>query len=192
MFFTPIGMRMKTTSARTEDVRSEARVVENDGREAMADESNETIVEVEYGRDNRCKHYAGLHMKTHCNAGVAYDDVRIEHAPVKYRSRGDRTIYTRIVSYPCLDSFNMAGCTCEKHERTSPEELAEEKAWIENCVARSTKAMVAIRDDAKGKRGIQGCIACPNCGGKLHYSIAGYNGHVHARCETDDCVSFMQ
>jgi hypothetical protein len=39
----------------------------------------------------------------------------------------------------------------------------------------------------------RGVMDCPVCGtGKLHYSRAGYNGHVHARCETDGCVSWME
>lgn len=38
-----------------------------------------------------------------------------------------------------------------------------------------------------------GVITCPICGtGKLRYSRAGYNGHVHARCSTDGCVAWME
>lgn len=38
-----------------------------------------------------------------------------------------------------------------------------------------------------------GSINCPVCNeGKLHYSRAGYNGHVHAQCSTNGCVAWME
>ena len=38
-----------------------------------------------------------------------------------------------------------------------------------------------------------GEMACPVCKtGKLRYSRAGYNGHVHAACSTDTCVRWME
>ena len=38
-----------------------------------------------------------------------------------------------------------------------------------------------------------GVMECPVCKtGKLRYSRAGYNGHVHARCSTDGCVAWME
>jgi hypothetical protein len=38
-----------------------------------------------------------------------------------------------------------------------------------------------------------GVIDCPVCKtGKLRYSRAGYNGHVHAGCTTDGCVGWME
>lgn len=35
-------------------------------------------------------------------------------------------------------------------------------------------------------------IECPKCKGRLHLSQSSYNGHVHGRCETEDCVSWME
>jgi hypothetical protein len=38
-----------------------------------------------------------------------------------------------------------------------------------------------------------GKMDCPICKtGKLRYSRAAYNGHVHASCSTDGCVSWME
>lgn len=38
-----------------------------------------------------------------------------------------------------------------------------------------------------------GEMECPVCKtGKLRYSRAAYNGHVHARCSTDGCVALME
>jgi hypothetical protein len=53
-------------------------------------------------------------------------------------------------------------------------------------------AIKLIREDAGGKKGAAGTVKCPECGGKLRYSIAETNGHIRAVCETADCISFMQ
>ena len=38
-----------------------------------------------------------------------------------------------------------------------------------------------------------GTIDCPVCKlGKLKYSRAAYNGHVHGRCSHNNCVSWME
>lgn len=38
----------------------------------------------------------------------------------------------------------------------------------------------------------KGHIECPSCKGKLHFTRAKSNGHVWAKCETKDCISFIQ
>ena len=38
-----------------------------------------------------------------------------------------------------------------------------------------------------------GEMDCPICKtGKLRYSRAAYNGHVHAKCSTNGCVAWME
>ena len=38
-----------------------------------------------------------------------------------------------------------------------------------------------------------GEMDCPVCkAGRLRYSRAGYNGHIHARCSTPSCVAWME
>jgi hypothetical protein len=47
------------------------------------------------------------------------------------------------------------------------------------------KARKAITDKEGKKRGVQGEVDCPVCTtGKVRYSIAGVNGHIHAACTT--------
>lgn len=45
---------------------------------------------------------------------------------------------------------------------------------------------------SKSPKGKEEVVVCPVCQGKLHLFQSSYNGHVHARCETKDCVSFME
>jgi len=35
-------------------------------------------------------------------------------------------------------------------------------------------------------------VECPICKGRLHLSQSSYNGHVHGKCETEGCVSWME
>jgi hypothetical protein len=46
--------------------------------------------------------------------------------------------------------------------------------------------------DAKTVRDVRGQIPCPTCGMRLAFFVSGYNGHIHAACETQGCVSFME
>jgi hypothetical protein len=46
------------------------------------------------------------------------------------------------------------------------------------------------RDTCVHYRGLYHVKTCGT--GKLHWRIAGYNGHVAARCDTDDCINFIE
>ena len=35
-------------------------------------------------------------------------------------------------------------------------------------------------------------IECPVCKGRLHLSQSGYNGHVRGKCETKDCLNWIE
>ena len=75
------------------------------------------------------------------------------------------------------------------------EKEADERIVI---MERGIKARHAAKDDAKSKgygkgHGGYGAVDCPCCeGGKLQYSVASYNGHMHGRCTTKGCVSWME
>jgi hypothetical protein len=54
-------------------------------------------------------------------------------------------------------------------------------------------ALIAIKAKHGDEKGIEDEMECPICQkGIIHYSIAGNNGHVWARCSTDGCVRFVQ
>lgn len=63
-------------------------------------------------------------------------------------------------------------------------------------IGRARAAIVAhLREPwRKGMPGVRGFIDCPVCLGKrtLEFSRSGYNGHVHAGCETPGCVAWME
>ena len=71
--------------------------------------------------------------------------------------------------------------------------LKDKDATVKLC-ARSSSPYE--EDDEHSPRDFvagSGEIACPICGtGKVRYSRAAYNGHVHAGCTTQGCVRWME
>lgn len=132
---------------------------------------------------NQCVHFTGIVRNESCKAGVNYDSVRREHAPI------DRAT----ISFPCNKRMNHCGVACEHQRFPTTDEIEAEIA--EDCrrLEQLGAAMTAIREHSEGKRGVSGKLPCPACpDGQLSYSIANRNGHIHARCSTPSCIAFMQ
>lgn len=83
---------------------------------------------------------------------------------------------------------------CVHLRRPTPDEIAAREEWSKQRLSVLGVVMQGIRpwrDAHKGQSAAE-VIECPACKGLLHLSIAAYNGHVHGRCETDGCVSWME
>lgn len=97
-------------------------------------------------------------------------------------------------SLPCYYSERGVPKTCPKFEPITAEDIAERESAIERSMARlmATGPLVAeIKKKHKGKDWA-GTETCPVCQGVLHMSHAKYNGHVHAKCETENCIAFTE
>lgn len=118
-----------------------------------------------------------------CNAGV---DMEATWHGVKFDQR------------PCFldkEGKPKPGCRpCEHLRCPTPDEIAADEAWTAARIAKLTSVMVGISDWRKRHQGKSHAevVECPACKGRLHLSIAAYNGHVHGKCETADCVSWME
>mgnify|MGYP001081117917 CR=1 FL=1 len=120
-----------------------------------------------------------MHEKTSCEAGVGF--ATLQH----YGTSSFRD------SCPCFGPEQTG--ECEAKEYPTVEELAARDAEMAERFAKTAKARAAIVEAADGKRGVAGEIPCPVCEtGKLRYSVASLNGHVHAACTTADCVRWME
>lgn len=147
-----------------------------------------------------CKHYQSPMDHTECEVGIKYEDVKVKHDPIPYTSRGIK--YTATQSLPCFpsgDSLNLTGQTCAKCVFPTAEELAAEAVADRKSMEETVKARQAIVAHLggpwkKGMPGRAGSIDCPVCEKPDHlaFSRAGYNGHIHAACKTDGCVSWME
>lgn len=75
------------------------------------------------------------------------------------------------------------------HAPITKEERDQLRANITERVASMGVARASIIATGKST----GAIDCPVCGeGKLYFSVARSNGHVHAHCTTRLCVSWME
>ena len=131
-----------------------------------------------------CKHYRGMHEKEWCEAGVAFKELP---------GFGFQWFFD---TCPC---FGPNGSKCDKAEYPTQEEMAEREAERNSRFEKIRKAREAIVSHLggpwrRGAPGANGRIDCPACGGKasLAFSRAGYNGHIHASCTTENCVSWME
>lgn len=131
-----------------------------------------------------CKHFTGIQHDC-CAAGVNYEQL-IENGKYKI---------------PCIKATVGIGrdpAICEKFQAMTRNE-AEKSA--DEDLAQEQKTMLAMRaahEDAKRKgfgkgHGGHDSFPCPTgCGGHLYYRVASINGHMHAKCETSNCVSWME
>ena len=126
----------------------------------------------------RCSHFTGVQHDV-CKAGITYAE-----------ARGSGKL-------PCLQEY-ADGATCPKAAFPTYDEAKQEAAEEDTVWAKTSIAHKAAREDAKAKRFGKGqggadSVECPVCGtGRIYYRVAAYNGHMHAKCETDGCVSWME
>ena len=119
-----------------------------------------------------------------CEAGVDYQTFRGEGKSYKQQ--------------PCFltdrGESKPDAMPCAHLRRPTPDEIALHEDWLTERQKLLATVMVGIhpwREAHKG-RSAQEVVECPACKGRLHLSIAAYNGHVHGRCETDGCASWME
>ncbi|MAT51148.1 MAG: hypothetical protein CMK32_08195 [Porticoccaceae bacterium] len=129
--------------------------------------------------ETECRHRCSM-MKECCKAGVVFEKLR------ERRQEGE--------SLPCYWVEGMKPMNCASFDPVTAKESAEDDEEIQRTIARFMTAGAVIAEVKKEHKGRNwtGTKDCPVCGGKLHMSHAACNGHVHGRCETDDCLAWME
>lgn len=130
-----------------------------------------------------CVHFTGIQYES-CKADVNY------HAQFG-------TGAGCFANIPCTyeDQEKLKGCELAKYP--TREEAEREESDREASTKRSLRAMIIAHEDAKTKgygegHGGTDSVKCPLCpDGVIRYSVASYNGHMHAAC-TSGCVSWME
>lgn len=138
---------------------------------------------------DKCIHFNGIQHKS-CKAGMVYDDLDKENR-IEYRAglpcfKSDSEIAKRLGGRP--------QCHCQHVQFPTEEDVQKQIAEHEQSMKKFTVALVAVKPIREKYKGQDwGCIIeCPVCNGKLHVTHAAYNGHVHAKCETPDCVAWIE
>lgn len=129
----------------------------------------------------RCIYFNGIQNDA-CKAGVGYRQL-VGGPDLGWAAR-----------LPCTDKVQVQGLvTCEQCRRTTREEAEAEVKASDESFGRIAVCLKAIREKHGKRRGLRDAMPCPTgCGGTLHYSIAGSNGHVHGVCTTEKCARWMQ
>lgn len=137
-----------------------------------------------------CRHYTGTHREV-CKAGVTYRDL-VGGPDLGWA-----------LKIPCHGVIfdhakDVQRVPCEHKSTWTPEEAAANVDAMDAAMERHMSAHRVAHDDAKAnglKRGHGGLgtVKCPVCDdGTIRYSVASYNGHMHAACDTDGCVRWME
>lgn len=138
----------------------------------------------------RCKHFTGLGNGDCCKAGVKYADVSVK-GTFKYRDRNG-PVYTHGNAHPCIKRYAFGGATCPKAEWPTQEEAQAEVDESERDFNKIINARKSIVEHIAQTGKNNGHCKCPECGGELHYRKAQSNGHIHARCDKEGCVAWME
>lgn len=150
-------------------------------------EAMSLLVQLKSGIMTKCAHFRNSINNETCEAGVRYDDVNEPPAPGKP------------LRMPCYSKgmFSGADLPCDKRYFPSDEEAEKEARETEERLYANAAARKVAKDDARAKgyaRGHagQGEVICSRCGGRLRYTVAAVNGHMHGKCSTKGCVSWME
>jgi hypothetical protein len=131
---------------------------------------------------NHCKHYDGraaIHDKP-CRAGV---DARVSFC--------DGETFGMFNRIPCIKT-NVDAPHCHLAEFPTPEEVAASDAAFEAHLTDFMKWMPLARAAMIATKSDGGCIDCPKCKQGLRWSRSRGNGHIHAKCDTEGCLSWME
>lgn len=151
-----------------------------------------------------------------CSANVKYDDVfkqgkRMIALPCFHPERDNIPPDGAWPTCPHLsfktpEELDKEAAEHEEHFRIAVERITvvrpailKHAGWKQSDVsddeipAGARRAMDGVTSIAKEAKDARGRFPCPVCKtGTLAYSIAAFNGHVHAHCSTDKCVSWME
>lgn len=133
-----------------------------------------------------CVHFTGIQHNS-CKAGINYHE--------QFGSGAGCFANIACTQAHPRDDFPMKECPSAKYP--TRDEAEREETDRESQSRRCLEAMRLAHSDAKAKgygvgSGGADSLKCPLCpDGILRYTVASYNGHMHAGC-TSGCVSWME
>ena len=148
--------------------------------------------------EGTCIHFNGVQNDT-CKRGVRYDQFARGKPCIQFIQKSARGgTYLRAGELPAETKPFFGALpkeSCAFYEEPTAEQVQADRAEID---AHFVKTIAAIKVSSawrlkpKPASDRQDVVECPVCKGKLHLSQSAYNGHVHGKCETADCVEWME
>lgn len=143
-----------------------------------------------------CKHFTGTQHEL-CGRGVRYDQFSPGIPCIKFIEKSARGGTYLAVGEPAAERkpWKYDGKPCPLYEAPTDEEVQADRRESDAAMNRLKVALKVASEwrvrpkPAQDRREV---IECPICKGRLHLSQSAHNGHVHGRCETDNCVHWME
>lgn len=147
-----------------------------------------------------CVHFNGV-QNVLCKRGVSYQVnwpngpkpcIKTLHKSANggtYLAPGEQPSETK--PFPGSDKAKP----CPHYEEPTSEQVQADRKEMDANIERTLAAIrIASTWRVKPKPAADRneMVECPVCKGHLHLSQSAYNGHVHGRCETSGCVSWME
>lgn len=139
---------------------------------------------------NYCVHYKPDPGKIGCDSCALKLDSQRRMREARAQNEPNMT--------PCIGGHKTPNVLtlCQSWERRSLESAEQYADNIERAMNRMTVVMPVIAKwrtwTDKNRVAKQEIIECPSCKGRLYLSQSSYNGHVRGRCETENCVSWIE
>lgn len=129
-----------------------------------------------------CCNYRSPNEGTECSAGIPF-------------ARWQTTPFNQQPCFLNKDGTSKPGAaSCPKLRLPTAAEIAQHDVYVRRRGVMLFAALGAIEPwrAKQAGRGGNTKLECPVCKGVLHVSMARNNGHLSAKCETKDCVEFIQ
>ncbi len=148
----------------------------------------------------KCIHFNGVQNDL-CKRGVSYEVmwpkgpkpcIQMLHKSSRggtYLKPGEAPAESK--PYPGADKAKP----CPFYQEPTSEEVQADREERERHLQLTMTAIKVANEwrvKPKPAAGRQEAVECPVCKGRLHLSQSAYNGHVHGKCETEGCVSWME
>jgi hypothetical protein len=150
---------------------------------------------MKYGQ---CIHFTGVQHKL-CGRGVRYDQFAPGMPCIQFMQRSARggtylkagEVPNETKPYPGAQPKERCPFYAEPTAEQVQADRAAMDAHLEKTMA-AIKVAGAWRVKPKPAQDRRDTVECPVCKGRLHLNQSAYNGHVNGKCETADCVAWME
>ena len=142
-----------------------------------------------------CKHFNGIGAddQKRCLAGVCYRS-HVGGSPSGWALRLPcRREYIEGLTHAQREEVAKA-VPCSRYEEPTAREIEVYEAKLDALLRRMEKS-IPLLDKIKADHADtdwSGTVQCPVCSGRLHVGISAFNGHTRGRCETPNCLSWIE